>query len=148
MCIIYKHLIITVCTYNKNSNNDSYHRLSIYYILALFWGLPRWLSGKESTCQCRRHGLTPGSIQEQSPGEGNGSPIQYSGQENPMDRGAWWATVHRVSKELATTKLNTIKTTPALFTHFTSSDSFNSYTSTVRQVLFLSSLHRQEFKSV
>ena len=38
-------------------------RLSI----ALFWGLPRWLIGKESTCQCRRCGLTPGSIQERSP---------------------------------------------------------------------------------
>jgi len=33
-----------------------------------------------------------------SPGEGNGSPIQYSYLENPMGRGAWWATVHRVAK--------------------------------------------------
>ena len=30
--------------------------------------------------------------------EGNGNPLQYSYLENPMDRGAWWATVHRVSK--------------------------------------------------
>ena len=30
-------------------------------------------------------------------GEGNGSPLQYSCLENPMDRGAWWAAVHRVS---------------------------------------------------
>ena len=29
-----------------------------------------------------------------SPGEGNGDPLQYSCLENPMDRGAWWATVH------------------------------------------------------
>ena len=34
-----------------------------------------------------------------SPGEGNGNPLQYSCMENPMDRGAWQATVHRVTKE-------------------------------------------------
>ena len=33
-----------------------------------------------------------------SPGEGNGYLLQYSCLENPMDRGAWWATVHRVAK--------------------------------------------------
>ena len=38
-----------------------------------------------------------------SPGEGNGNPLQYSCQENPMDRGAWWATIHGVAKELDTT---------------------------------------------
>ena len=32
------------------------------------------------------------------PGEGNGNPVQYSCQENPMGRGAWWAIVHRVAK--------------------------------------------------
>ena len=36
--------------------------------------------------------------QEDSPGEGNGNPIQYSCLENPMDRGAWWATVDGVTK--------------------------------------------------
>ena len=33
-----------------------------------------------------------------SPGEGNGNPLQYSCLENPMDRGAWWATVHGVAR--------------------------------------------------
>ena len=33
-----------------------------------------------------------------SPGEGNGNPLQCLSLENPMDRGAWWATVHRVTK--------------------------------------------------
>ena len=37
-------------------------------------------------------GLIPGS--GRSPGEGNGNPLQYSWLENPMDRGAWRATVH------------------------------------------------------
>ena len=32
-----------------------------------------------------------------SSGEGNGSPLQYSCQGNPMDRGAWWAAVHGVA---------------------------------------------------
>ena len=35
---------------------------------------------------------------EDSPGEGNGNPLQYYCQENPMDRGAWYATVHGVAK--------------------------------------------------
>ena len=38
----------------------------------------------------------PGS--ERSPGEGNGNPLQYSCLGNPMDRGAWWGTVHGVPK--------------------------------------------------
>ena len=41
-------------------------------------------------------GWIPGS--GRSPGGGNGNPLQYSCLENPMDRGAWWATVHRVAK--------------------------------------------------
>ena len=41
-------------------------------------------------------GLIPGS--GRSPGEGNGNPLQYSCLENPMEGGAWWATVHGVAK--------------------------------------------------
>ena len=44
----------------------------------------------------RDAGSIPGS--ERSPGEGNGNPLQYSCLENAMDRGAWWATVHGVTK--------------------------------------------------
>ena len=39
------------------------------------------------------------------PGGGNGNPLQYSCLENPMDRGAWWATVHGVSKSRTRLKL-------------------------------------------
>ena len=46
----------------------------------------------------RHTGSIPGL--ERSPGEGHGNPLQYSGLENPMDRGSWWATVHRVTKSL------------------------------------------------
>ena len=42
----------------------------------------------------------PGSILElgRSPGEGNGSPLQYSHLENPVARGAWWVIVHGIAK--------------------------------------------------
>ena len=53
---------------------------------------------KEPVCQCRRHnetGLIPQS--GRSPGGGLGNPLQYSCLENPMDRGAWQTTVHRVT---------------------------------------------------
>ena len=39
-----------------------------------------------------------------SPGGGNGNPLQYSCLKNSMDRGAWWATAHRVAKELDMTE--------------------------------------------
>ena len=44
----------------------------------------------------RDRGSIPGL--ERSPGVGNGSPLQYSRLENPMDRRAWWATVHGAAK--------------------------------------------------
>ena len=44
----------------------------------------------------RDSGLTPGL--GRSPGGGHGNPLQYSCMENPKDRGAWWATVHGVTK--------------------------------------------------
>ena len=40
--------------------------------------------------------LNPGL--ERSPGGGHGNPLQYSYLKNSMDRGAWWATVHRVAQ--------------------------------------------------
>ena len=42
-------------------------------------------------------GLSPGS--DKFPREGYGNPLQYPCLENPMDRGAWWATVHGVEKQ-------------------------------------------------
>ena len=60
---------------------------------------PQWLSGKESTCSAGVAGdasSIPGS--GRFPGGGHGNPLQHSCLENPKDRGAWWATVHRVAK--------------------------------------------------
>ena len=49
-----------------------------------------------SACNAGDLGSIPGS--GRSPGEGNGNPLQYSCLENPVDGGAWWATVHGVTK--------------------------------------------------
>ena len=52
-------------------------------------GFPGGSDGKESACNAGDLGLNPAL--GRSPGEGNGYPLQYSGMENPMDRGAWQA---------------------------------------------------------
>ena len=59
-----------------------------------------WLSGKESACHAedvRETGLIPGL--RRSPGGGHGNPLQCSCLENPVDRGAFRATVHRVAQK-------------------------------------------------
>ena len=57
---------------------------------------PGGSEGKVSACNVGDPGLIPGFVR--SPGKGNGNLLQYSGLENPMDRGAWQATVHGVTK--------------------------------------------------
>ena len=63
--------------------------------LMTFW-LLRWCSGKESPCNAGDASLIPGS--ERYPEKGNGNPLQCSCLGNPMDRGAWQATIHGVAK--------------------------------------------------
>ena len=60
------------------------------------FGFPDSSVGKESPCNAG----DPGSISGlgRSPGEGNGNPFQYSCLENPIDRGAWQATVHGITR--------------------------------------------------
>ena len=53
--------------------------------------LPCSSDGKEFACNAGDLGSIPGS--GRSSGEGDGNPLQYSFLENPMDRGAWWATI-------------------------------------------------------
>ena len=72
---------------------------SIYCTHTASVGLPQWLRGKESTRNAGdtgNAGSIPGS--GRSPRGGHDNPLQYSCQENPMDRGAWRATVHGVTK--------------------------------------------------
>ena len=62
-------------------------------------GFPGGAGGKEPACyggNVRDMDSIPGL--GRSPGGGHGNLLQYSCLENPMDRGAWWATVHRITK--------------------------------------------------
>ena len=66
---------------------------------AVIW-FPGGSNGKESAYNERDLGSIP--EQGRSPGEGNSYPLQDSCLGNPMDRGAWWATVHGVTKSQTT----------------------------------------------
>ena len=73
--------------------------LSIRVDLCIYianWGFPGGSDVKESACNAGYPGLIPGS--GRSPGEGNGYPLQYSCQEDSMDRGVWKAAVQGVVK--------------------------------------------------
>ena len=61
-----------------------------------YMGFPGGLSSKESTCNSGDVGSIPRS--GRSPGGGHGNLLQHSCLENPMNRGAWWATTHGVTK--------------------------------------------------
>ena len=64
-----------------------------------FGGFPDSSAGKESSCNAGDTGdvgLIPGL--GRSPARGNGNPLQYSCLKKPMDREAWWATVHGITK--------------------------------------------------
>ena len=77
------------------------NKSEIVRIHPMVGNFPGGSDSKASAFNARDPGLIPGS--GRSPGEGNGNPLQYSCLENPMDRGAWLATVHGVA-ELETTE--------------------------------------------
>ena len=82
--------------------------LSILQIVVYIYGFPGGTSDKQSTCQrrrCKRCRLIPGA--GIFPGVGSGTPLQYSCLENPMDRGALWATVHETAESGMTERLST-----------------------------------------
>ena len=76
------------------------------------------LSSKESTCNAGAAG-DAGSISGsgRSPGGGHGNPLQYSCLEKPLDRGAWWATVHDVVKSWTGVKREHTRTHTHTHTH-------------------------------
>ena len=59
-------------------------------------GIPGSSVSKDSACNAGDLGSIP--VLGRSPGRGHGNPLQYSGLENPMDRGVWWARIHKVTK--------------------------------------------------
>ena len=64
--------------------------------IVLAMNFPGGLDGKASAYNLGDPGLIPGL--GRASGEGNGNAVQYSCQENSLDRGAWWVAVHRVTK--------------------------------------------------
>ena len=70
--------------------------LCLLYCAALHLDFPGGSDGKASVYNVGDLGSSPGL--GRSPGEGNGNPLEYYCLENPMDSGAWYATVHGVSK--------------------------------------------------
>ena len=69
-------------------------------------GFPNGSAVKESTYDAGDPDLIPGL--RRSPGRGNGNPLQYSHLKNPMDRGAWQATVQKDCKKLDTTEWQSV----------------------------------------
>ena len=76
---------------------NKYDSFKVEALLTII-SIPQWLSGKGSTSNAKTSGLIPES--GRSPRKGNDNPLQNSCLENPMDRGARWATVHEVAKEV------------------------------------------------
>ena len=64
--------------------------------MLLYWGFPGGSDGKNLPAIAGDQGVIPAL--GRYPVEGNGYPLQYSCLENSVDRGAWWATVHGVTK--------------------------------------------------
>jgi len=81
------------------------HTVACRYILrhvGILYGLPWWLSGKESACNAGDMSLIPAL--GRSSGRGHGNPPQYSCLKNPIGRGGWWATFYAMAKELDRTE--------------------------------------------
>ena len=82
----------------RQQDNNISNKIFLKFVIGQAWE-PRWLSDKESFCHAGDTGdvgSIPGS--GSSSKGGNGNPFQYSSLEKSMDRGAWWATVHGVTK--------------------------------------------------
>ena len=81
----------------RNYSHSSACQMISYYLLQI-WASPvaQWQRIHLQEGDTGNVGPIPGL--GRSPGEGHGNSLQYSCLGNPMDRGAWWATVHRVAK--------------------------------------------------
>ena len=83
---------------HRRSSGKYYHlsECQLFYLTSNLIGLPYSSDGKESASNAGDLGSMPGS--GRSTEEGNGTPLQYSCLENLLDRGAWRAAVHGVTK--------------------------------------------------
>ena len=109
---------------------------------------PPGTSGKEPACQCWLGVRDAGSIPGwgRSPGEGTGNPLQYSCLENPMDRGAWQATVHSVTQSQTRLKrLSTAYKSYPLFSSYMPPKSISKAQSHISPSLFFPKFHNKTF---
>ena len=91
---------------DHSAGSDSF--IHSFWACKLAQGLPRWaqwVKNLPANAGDRDVGSIPGS--GSSPGGENGNPLQYSCLENPMDWGAWQATVHRIAKSQTWTSIHT-----------------------------------------
>ena len=109
-CISLTNVVVTLY-YNQNHFLLSWNLHPPFLNFVLYTGvepvngLPRWHSGKESTCNAADpRDMVSISGLGRYLGEWNGNPLQYSCLENPMERGAWQARVHGVIRELDPTE--------------------------------------------
>ena len=90
------HLVNIVHIPVMTNSRLNTHLKRFGHVYLYMWGFPGGSEVKVSASNAGDLGSIPGL--GRSPGEGNGNPLQYSCPENPMDGGAWWATVHGVAK--------------------------------------------------
>ena len=105
MCVCtHTHTVVHMCTHT--------------HTLFFFIGIPRWLGGKVSIDGGRDAG-DAGSVSGwgRSPGGGSGNTLQYFCQENSIDRGAWQATVHGVTKSQTGATEHILSTRARAHTH-------------------------------
>ena len=98
LCKITPLYLILLLNYVVGNNSSGFlpNSISSYWYTKVCWGLPGGSVDKEPACNAgdaRNMGLIPGL--GRSPGGGHSNLLQYSCLENPTDRGAWWAMVHR-----------------------------------------------------
>ena len=97
LCICHHLLGMRLDTQHvSNSPNLLFTSKLAFAVTSTFADFSSSTFDKGSACNAGDAGSTPAS--GRCPGGGNGNPLQYSCQKNPMDRGAWQATVHRVRK--------------------------------------------------
>ena len=94
--VSYNSFVLVILFPFKNAYQEIFYN-TVFEIVLLTMGLPRWLRWQRICLQSRRPGFDP-QVRKLSPGERNGNPLQYSCLENSMDRGAQRAMVYGVAK--------------------------------------------------